>query len=361
MMRLPWHGKTVPHAVVDILRGCNCRCANCYNSAEPRAKPLEDIKTDVHAICAARNIVTISLSGGEPLLHPQVLDVVSYLRKEARVSVSMLTNGILFDVAMAGKLRDAGLDFVTFHIQKGQMRPDCDDGRVDAVRREKGRIAHANGIYPAVVETIRSGDEASFAALGRFLRHAPEFEYALVTVARDFAAIDPIVAEPELDRAPMLDALGREGYRPSAFVGGSVYRDVPRWYVLQSVQAVDSSGRERAWNMVRPGPVERLFLCGYAALFRRSVHWMKSTSAKTKARLLLNGLFGGHFSALTFALRAIFAGWTVREKHIIVQYPPRSLGDGRIEFCDSCPDATVRNGRLSPLCLADAKVEVCAI
>ena len=358
MMRLPWHGKTVPHAVVDILRGCNCRCENCYNSAQPRAKPLDDIKADVRAIRSARNVRTISLSGGEPLLHPQIVDIVSYLRRDEHVAASMLTNGILFDDEMAEKLRAAGLDFVTFHIQKGQIRPDCDDVRVETVRREKGRIARTHEIYPAIVETIRAEDEKGFAALGRFLRNAPEFEYALVTVARDFAAINPLVAEPDLDRDPMLAALAREGYRPSVFVGGSVDRNTPRWYVLQSVQATDSSGRERAWNMVRPGLVERIFLYGYAILYRRSVHWMKSTSAKTKGRLLINGLLGGRLSTFVFALRAIFAGWTVREKHIIVQYPPRSLGDGRVEFCDSCPDATVKNGRLSPLCLADSGLEV---
>ena len=103
---------------------------------------------------------------------------------------------------------------------------------------------------------------------------------------------------------------------------------------------------------------ERMFLYGYAALCRRSVHWMKSTSAKAKVRLLINGLLGGRLSTLVFALRAIFAGWTVREKHIIVQYPPRSLGDGRVEFCDGCPDAMVKNGRLKPLCLADTGLEV---
>ena len=43
MMRLPWRGRTVPHAVVDIIRGCNCRCANCYNSAAPRAKPMAEV------------------------------------------------------------------------------------------------------------------------------------------------------------------------------------------------------------------------------------------------------------------------------------------------------------------------------
>ena len=222
MMRLPWHGKTVPHAVVDILRGCNCRCADCYNSAQPSAKPLDDIKADVRAIRSARNVRTISLSGGEPLLHPQIVDIVSYLRRDEHVAASMLTNGILFDGTMAEKLRAAGLDFVTFHIQRGQTRPDCDDTRVEAVRREKGRIARAHGIYPAVVETIRSDDVEGFAALGRFLRAAPEFEYALVTVARNFAAIDPAVADPEPDRKPMLAAFAREGYGPSVFVGALV-------------------------------------------------------------------------------------------------------------------------------------------
>lgn len=358
MMRLPWHGKSVPHAVVDILRGCNCRCTNCYNSAEPCAKPLDDIKDEARVILSKRNVKTISLSGGEPLLHPQILDIITYLRREAGVAASMLTNGILFDDMMAGKLRVAGLDFVTFHIQRGQTRPDCDDARVEAVRREKGRIARAHGIYPAIVETIRADDAEGFAALGRFLRSATEFEYALVTVARDFATIDSTVAEPELDRNPMLAALAREGYNPSVFVGGSIHNDIPRWYVLQSVQAVDSSGCERAWNRVRPGLAERMFLYGYAILCCRSVHWMKSTSAKTKARLLINGLLGGHLSTFVFALRAILFGWTVLEKHIIVQYPPRSLGDGRIEFCDSCPDATVKDGRLSSLCLGDTKVAI---
>ena len=359
MMRLPWRGKTVPHAVVDIIRGCNCRCAHCYNSAAPRAKSMDEISSDVRAICAARNVRTISLSGGEPLLHPQILDVVRMLKREACVSASMLTNGILFDDEMAARLGEAGLDFVTLHVQKGQIRPDCDDARVESVRREKGRIARAHGIYPAIVETIASDDAQAFAALGRFLRGAPEFEYALVTVARDFSSIDPSVAEPEPDRGPMLSALAGKGYVPSVFVGGHFRRGVPRWYVLQSVQAVDSSGRERAWNIVRPGLVERAFLWGCALLCRRSVHWMKSTSAKTKARLVVNGLFGGRLSTLAFAVRAVLHGWRVLEKHIIVQYPPRSLGGGRVEFCDSCPDATVRDGRLRPLCISDHDVEVC--
>jgi len=35
------------------------------------------------------------------------------------------------------------------------------------------------------------------------------------------------------------------------------------------------------------------------------------------------------------------------------QQPPSLHGDGGIEQCDNCPDATVRNGQIIPLCLAD--------
>jgi len=362
MMRLPWRGKAVPHAALDIVRGCNCQCENCYNAAQPKAKSLDEIKAEVRVIRAFRNVTTLSLSGGEPLLHPQILDIISYLRREEGVTVNMLTNGILFDDAMAQKLRTAGLDFVTIHIQNGQVRPDSDDDLADAILRKKGAIARKHGLCPAIVRTIRSDDREGFSALGRFLRTAPEFEYALVTVARDFRTINPTVEEKEFDRKPMLDAFADAGYSPSSFIGGRFRKNIPRWYVMQSVQAVDGEGLERAWNGIRPGILERIFLYGYALICHRSIHWILSTSAKTKIRLLINGITGGRIASFLFTLRAIVANWTVREKHIIVQYPPLSLGGGRVEFCDNCPDATAEGGRLRLLCLSDiALPEGCSL
>lgn len=359
MTRLPWYGRCAPHAILDILRGCNCRCRNCYNGQGVRScKSLSELKSELEVVRRARNVTTITLSGGEPLLHPEVLRIVSWLSHDCGLKVCTLTNGILFDAATAGRLKAAGLDLVTLHIQEGQVRPDLAAGGVDALRREKGRIARASGIFPALISTLEARDGKAFEEIAAFLRTAPEYEYVLVTVARDFAALDPMREEPELDRGPMLSALAKKGFVPTAFVGGDADPDCPRWYVFQSVQAVDRSGRERAWNRTRMGWLERAFLHLYAKLFGRSFHWVRSTSAKLKCRLLLNGLTGGFLSTLGFAVRAVLCGWAVSEKHIIVQFPPRSLGGGRVEFCLSCPDATVRNGRLQPLCLHDVEVEV---
>lgn len=358
MMRLPWKGRAVPHAALDILRGCNCRCANCYNAGNGNVKTLAQLKSELAVIRGSRNITTVTLSGGEPLLHPELDQIIAWLHDEERLTVCSLTNGILFDDAAAERMRRSGCSLITLHIQEGQVRPDVDDAGIDALRRAKGKIARAHGLFPALILTLDAADGPAFSKLAFFFRSASEYEYVLVTLARDFSRIDPRFAQSDVEASPMLARFAAAGFRPAAYVGGRQHRDVPRWFVFQSVQALDSTGKERAWNETRPGLIERVFLCGYALLFHRSIHWVSMSSAKLKARLILNGLTGGRLSTLGFALRATFAGWRVVEKHIIVQLPPYSLGNGQIEICDSCPDATVKDGHLRPLCLADVNVEV---
>ena len=359
MMRLPWHGRCTPHAVLDIIRGCNCRCRHCYNADQPaKFKGLAELKEELSVIRCARNVTTITLSGGEPLLHPELEKIVSWLHRDEGLTVCTLTNGIAFDDAKAEALREAGCGMVTLHIQEGQTRPDLAGRTVDGLRREKGRIARAHGLFPALISTIEDRDRVGFANLADFLRQAEEYEYALVTVAREFSRIDPQVAQDDVCRDVMLEALASRGFLPACFVGGRFDRRRPRWYVFQSTQAVDGDGREAGWDMLRPGLLERAFLHGLALLRRRSVHWVRTTSAKLKVRLMLNGLLGGRFSTFAFAVKATLRGWRLVEKHIVVQLPPHSLGDGRVEICDNCPDATVRNGRLHPLCLNDLETEV---
>lgn len=359
MMRLPWHGRSVPHAVLDILRGCNCRCEHCYNGGrDVLCKPMDELRAELSVLREHRNLRTISLSGGEPLMHPRMLDIVSWLHHAEGLVVNTLTNGVLLDDDMAGRLADAGLEMITIHVQKGQRRPDGRDPDMPALLEDKGRIARRHGIFPAADETIRADDSEEFRRFGLFMRATASFEYALVTVAGDFGRIRPDVAQTDVDPSALIAALASVGYEPSAFVGGRNRPSCPRWYVFQSTQALDSSGAERAWDRLRPSLLERALLKLYAVFCGRSIHWMRSSSVKLKLRLLLNGLTGGHLATFLFALRSVLRGWRLVEKHIIVQLPPYSLGDGVVEICDDCPDATVRNGRLHPLCLGDLKWEV---
>jgi hypothetical protein len=46
-------------------------------------------------------------------------------------------------------------------------------------------------------------------------------------------------------------------------------------------------------------------------------------------------------------------GATFTGKTIFIQRAPNLTQNGELEYCNDCPDATARNGRLIPVCIAD--------
>ena len=55
-----------------------------------------------------------------------------------------------------------------------------------------------------------------------------------------------------------------------------------------------------------------------------------------------------------FVIRTPTRKTRLRFHFIAIQTPPEFNEDmGRLEFCFRCPDATVRNGKLIPVCMAD--------
>ena len=56
---------------------------------------------------------------------------------------------------------------------------------------------------------------------------------------------------------------------------------------------------------------------------------------------------------LRFLAGLLAPGKKISSKVLVVQQPPNLTAEGGIEHCKNCPDATVRNGRVMPLCLAD--------
>ena len=81
-IRLDWSGDMMPHAVLDLLRGCNSVCEGCYNaSSELVLKPLEQILEEFEVLTSKRRLQAISLTGGEPLLHPDLDTIVRTVHK----------------------------------------------------------------------------------------------------------------------------------------------------------------------------------------------------------------------------------------------------------------------------------------
>jgi len=103
------------------IRRCNLACKYC-NEFDDFSKPiaLETMKARLeHLARLGTNIVT--LSGGEPLLHPELDDVIAHMRSYGMIS-GMITNGYLLTADRIQRLNRAGLDHLQISIDN--VMPD---------------------------------------------------------------------------------------------------------------------------------------------------------------------------------------------------------------------------------------------
>ncbi len=117
------YGRVINYLRLSVSEQCNLNCVYCRRS-EPKGcragkeKKFLTIKECVTIAEAAVNLgmTRIRLTGGEPLVHPNITDIVSRLsRMEGLKDLSLSTNGILLE-NMAFKLADAGLERVNISL-----------------------------------------------------------------------------------------------------------------------------------------------------------------------------------------------------------------------------------------------------
>ncbi|MEJ7608546.1 MAG: radical SAM protein, partial [Bryobacteraceae bacterium] len=103
------------------IRRCNLSCTYC-NEYDDFSKPvpLETMKRRVgHLANLGTSVVT--MSGGEPLLHPELDDIITQMRYRGMIA-AMITNGYLLTADRIQKLNRAGLDHMQISIDN--VMPD---------------------------------------------------------------------------------------------------------------------------------------------------------------------------------------------------------------------------------------------
>ena len=95
-------------AHVIVTRRCNLACGYCteYDKVSPPV-PLDVLKARIDHL-AALGTVFVTLTGGETLLHPQIVELVAYVRARG-MTPALNTNGYLLTRATIVALADAGL------------------------------------------------------------------------------------------------------------------------------------------------------------------------------------------------------------------------------------------------------------
>lgn len=358
IINLPWQGKDVPCAILDIIRGCNAACKFCYNQDHPEKKNIGDILNELDTFCRLRHLQAVMVSGGEPLLHPDVLQVISTVKSRGLTAI-LLTNAILLDDAMASSLKAAGCDLCYLHIQAGQKRPDISDvqDRTQAVEllRQKSELLLRHGIRAGCCITLEASDELGIERECSTYFDIQALSNILITTARDPQDMYKNYCD-DMPIGTLLERFNRAGLQPFASLSGKIDKKQRRWFSFQAVEARDKNGKllkriclHASYGELLAMKLQRLFKGHYDFTLP------PMSSSFLRARLFLNALTGGSFtSAMKLAL---MPGAQLVFRNLALDVPPYRRRDGRIEYCEDCPGAILKNGRLRPLCLSDIALQ----
>ncbi|MBW1972484.1 MAG: hypothetical protein DRG20_00015 [Deltaproteobacteria bacterium] len=117
--------RELPNCVIlEITNRCNLKCIMCHFHSEQvkrkRAqgfmektlwqKILDEIGTWEKEV----NVETFGV--GEPLLHPDLIEIIKYGKKKPNIKIGFLTNGMLLTPSMSKKLLDAEIDWIGISI-----------------------------------------------------------------------------------------------------------------------------------------------------------------------------------------------------------------------------------------------------
>jgi MoaA/NifB/PqqE/SkfB family radical SAM enzyme len=97
------------------IRRCNIDCGYCneYDKVSPPV-PFDTMTARIDKLAELGTSV-VAFSGGEPLLHPQLDDLIRHIRSRGMMS-GLITNGFLLSVERIKALNAAGLDYMQISI-----------------------------------------------------------------------------------------------------------------------------------------------------------------------------------------------------------------------------------------------------
>lgn len=111
----------VVQAQIIPMRRCNLACGYC-NEYDDHSKPVpvEEMYRRVDKL-AELGTTVIVISGGEPLMHPELEQIIARIRKHGIIA-GMITNGYLLVPERIKKLNEAGLEHLQISIDN--LQPD---------------------------------------------------------------------------------------------------------------------------------------------------------------------------------------------------------------------------------------------
>ncbi|MBF0324855.1 MAG: heme d1 biosynthesis radical SAM protein NirJ [Alphaproteobacteria bacterium] len=140
-----------PVVIWNLIRRCNLLCRHCYSTSIDKEFEGELSMPEIFATMEdlrAFGVPALILSGGEPLLRPDIFDIAARAKQLGFASVALSSNGTLIDAAMADRIAAAGFDYVGVSVDGIGAVHDAFRGKDGAFAQSLAgiRLCQARGV-----------------------------------------------------------------------------------------------------------------------------------------------------------------------------------------------------------------------
>ncbi len=314
---------------------------------------------------------TITISGGEPTMHPDLCGIVHFIHTNNK-KVVLLTNGLLLDDIYLDNLKKAGVDLIMFHIDEGQKRPDMSYApaveEINMLRDRYAKTAAAKGFEVGISATIYDEYADRVPILVDHILESKYVHYLFSMNSVDFTNLVKSSATPgkEIDRCNRLKRsdvqstvknlfdLEPYAYLSSDRLNENVNESDPEWLMYYVPVVTSHDGKKSKRFSYKSTIADYLFILCAKRLNGKFRFYAKQSSFCVGTIVMLSSLINRRLiEGLRFLFKYNNRDARLHAKYLIFERGPVLDNDGRISCCSTCPNMTVRNGKLARACLAD--------
>lgn len=380
LYRLPWSASDNVLSWLEPTNKCNLSCEGCYRENDGTHKTLAEVRSDLDVFNKWRKYDSVSIAGGDPLLHPDIVEIVRMVVADGHKPI-INTNGVALTRPLLEDLKRAGLVGLTFHVDSHQGRAGRwrkkSELELNELRLEYAQlVASVGGLSCAFNATVYEDTLEHVPALVQFAADHIDiinsvifilYRAALTDGAFDYFrngqqihpdslvyAVDELQQRSDLSAPEVVARIQRQfpDFAPSAYLGGTEKPDSFKWLFTGRFGVPKNGSDSKVFGYVGPRFME---------LVQNAHHVAKGTYLAYAPQWTLeagrSAMLG--MSAIEPGMRRILANWTkhlvrhpldarkkVHFQSVMMIQPIDVLPDGRQNMCDGCPDVTAHDGKI---------------
>jgi MoaA/NifB/PqqE/SkfB family radical SAM enzyme len=366
--RLPWNLTDNSISWLEPTAACNLSCDGCYRKNEKNShKSMDVIREELDIFTRLRICDGVSIAGGDPLTHPDIIEIVREVKKR-NIKPIINTNGLALTRELLKELKKAGVFGFTFHIDSKQGRPgwkNKNELEMNELRLHYAKmLADEGGISCSFNSTVYEDTLQYVPGMVKWAQEHIDIVQVMVFIlyrAVNNEKVDFYLGPKKIDmnqlvyneestertdiKAEEIVELIRKDnpdFDPCAYLNGSEKPDSFKWLLTGRLGT-----KRKIYGYVGSKGME-IMQTFYHLFNNRYLAYAKPKDAgKGRSMLLLSPfdkrlkktLFNYYRNPLNLFRKLYY-------QSVMIIQPVDFLEDGRQNMCDGCPDITVWNGQL---------------